>query len=164
MHMVKISGGIVWNPRRGVIVVNQNHNSWSLPKGHVNQGEGLLAAALREIREETGVPEKKLELVGKLATYERDRIKRKPGDVTEMRQITLFLFTTNHETLAPEDPMNPEARWVWIDDVSPILTHPKDKEMFELLKTKIVPVLQSRNEAVYTVPYVQRKQFCRQYR
>ncbi|MEK7118873.1 MAG: NUDIX domain-containing protein [Patescibacteria group bacterium] len=152
--MVKIAGGVVWNPKLGIVVVNQNHNSWSLPKGHVNQGEELLAAALREICEETGVPQKELKLVGKLATYERDRIKRELGDMPEMRQITLFLFMTNHEMLAPEDPMNPEARWVKIDEVSSILTHPKDKEMFELLKRKIV----------YTVAYVQRKQFCRQSR
>ena len=65
--MVKIAGGIVWNPKLGVVVVNQNHNSWSLPKGHVERGEELLPAAMREIREETGIPERKLTARGKLA-------------------------------------------------------------------------------------------------
>ena len=132
--MVKIAGGIVWNPKFGVVVVNQNHNSWSLPKGHVEHGEGILRAAIREIREETGIPEDELYAVGKLATYERDRIQRDPGDTAEMREITLFLFTTEYETLAPEDPMNPEARWVPVNEVSDLLTHPKDKEVFEALK------------------------------
>lgn len=135
--MVKIAGGIVWNPKLGVVVVNQNHNSWSLPKGHVEHGEELLPAAIREIREETGIPERALKPVGKLATYERSRIQRDPGDTPEMREITLFLFTTDHEKLAPEDPMNPEARWVPIDEVSALLTHPKDQEMFDLLKKNI---------------------------
>lgn len=135
--MVKIAGGIVWNPKLGIIVVNQNHNSWSLPKGHVEQGEKLLPAAMREIREETGIPEKKLTMVSELATYERDRIQRDKNDTPEMRKITLFLFKTDHEKLAPEDPMNPEARWVGINDVSALLTHPKDKEMFESLKEQI---------------------------
>lgn len=135
--MVKIAGGIVWNPKLGVVVVNQNHNSWSLPKGHVKDGEGLLQAAIREIREEAGIPKEKLVLLSKLTTYKRDRIARDPGDGPEIRAITLFLFKTNHEKLIPEDPMNPEARWVGIDDVSSLLTHPKDKEIFESLKGKI---------------------------
>jgi len=135
--MVKIAGGIVWNPKLGIIVVNQNHNSWSLPKGHVEEGERLLSAARREIREETGIPEKNLTLVKKLATYERDRIQSDPGDTPEIREITLFLFTTKHEKLAPEDPMNPEALWIPANRVSTLLTHPKDKEMFESLKEKI---------------------------
>ncbi|MDO8521611.1 MAG: NUDIX domain-containing protein [bacterium] len=135
--MVKIAGGIVWNPKLGIVVVNQNHNSWSLPKGHVERGEELLPAAMREIREETGIPEKKLSVLGKLATYERDRIRRNPGDTPQLREITLFLFTTKHEKLAPEDPMNPEARWIPVSKVSALLTHPKDKAIFESLKERI---------------------------
>lgn len=135
--MVKIAGGIVWNPKLGIVVVNQNHNSWSLPKGHVERGEDLLPAAMREIREETGIPEHKLTPLGKLATYERDRIRRSPGDAPQIREITLYLFTTDHEHLAPEDPMNPEARWIAVDNVSDLLTHPKDRAIFESLKERI---------------------------
>ncbi len=50
--MIQISGGIVWNKLKGIVVVNQNNNSWSLPKGHVEEGEDNLAAAIREIKEE----------------------------------------------------------------------------------------------------------------
>jgi len=135
--MVKIAGGVVWNPRLGIVVVNQSHNSWSLPKGHVEKGEELLSAALREIREETGIPEKKLTLIKELATYERDRIQRNVGDTPEMRTITLFLFTTTEEVLSPEDPVNPEAMWVPVNEVSSLLTHVKDKEIFESLKEQI---------------------------
>lgn len=163
-HMVKIAGGIVWNPKLGVIVVNQNHNSWSLPKGHVEQGEALLSAAFREIREETGIQENKLTLIGKLATYERDRIQREHGDTPEMRQITLFLFTTTETKLAPEDPMNPEARWVTIDKVSSLLTHEKDKEMFESLKEKIGSrASRNHDEVPYLAPCAREKQCCQQH-
>ena len=54
--MISIAGGIVINPLRGVVLVNQNNNSWSLPKGHVETGETTLEAAIREIKEETGIP------------------------------------------------------------------------------------------------------------
>ena len=139
--MVKIAGGIVWNPKLGIVVVNQNHNSWSLPKGHVERGEELLPAAMREIREETGIPESKLTPLGKLATYERDRIRRDPDDLPQIREITLYLFTTDHEKLVPEDPMNPEARWIAVDNVSDLLTHPRDKQIFDSLKDKICVIV-----------------------
>ena len=136
--MVKIAGGVVWNPKCGVVVVNQNNNSWSLPKGHVERDENLEAAALREIWEETGIPPKNLKLVRRLATYERDRIQREPGDTPEMREITLYLVTTDHEALSPLDPMNPEARWVNPERVAELLTHPIDKEQFSsILHTDI---------------------------
>lgn len=138
--MIQIAGGVVWNPRLGVAVVNQNNNSWSLPKGHVESDETHLEAAIREIEEETGINKDHLEFVTTLGTYERTRVKRDPSDPDEMRTITLFLFKTNHDTLAPIDPENPEARWVAIDEVSSLLTHPKDKEFFETLKDCITSV------------------------
>ena len=121
----------MWNKKLGVAVVSQNHDSWSLPKGHIETGEGILEAAKREIEEETGIPQSSLTLIREIASYERARIKRNPADVAEMRHITLFFFTTDHETLAPTDPINPEARWVAPNDVPLLLSHPIDKKEFE---------------------------------
>ena len=52
-----IAGGIVLNQDQKVAVVNQNNDSWSLPKGHIEKGESSIIAARREIAEETGIPE-----------------------------------------------------------------------------------------------------------
>lgn len=38
-----------------LVVHRRRHDDWSLPKGHVESGESWLEAALREVREETGV-------------------------------------------------------------------------------------------------------------
>ena len=43
-----------------VAIVNQNHDSWSLPKGHIDEGETPIDAAIREIYEETGIINPKL--------------------------------------------------------------------------------------------------------
>ncbi len=129
--MIQVAGGVVWNPKLGIAVVSQNHDSWSLPKGHVEDGESTLEAARREIEEETGIPHTALTLVREIASYERARIKRHHKDTPEMRHITLFFFTTGHETLAPTDSINPEARWVDPKDVPSFLTHPIDKKEFE---------------------------------
>jgi 8-oxo-dGTP diphosphatase len=134
--MIEIAGGLVWNRKLGIAVVNQNHNSWSLPKGHVEAGEDLISAAKREIEEETGIPREALTLIGRIIQYERTRIKRHENDSDEMRHMTFFLFTTTHEKLTPHDPENPEARWVSPRDVPDLLTHHTDKEQLRCLIIK----------------------------
>ncbi len=129
MKITESAGGVVLNPKGQVLVVNQNGNSWSLPKGHLDPGEDELAAAKREIYEEAGVRD--LELIQKLGTYERPRIGFRGGNAPkELKRITLFLFCTKQMDLKPQDPENPEARWVDRGQVAGILTHPKDKEFY----------------------------------
>lgn len=117
------------NARGEVLVVNQRGNSWSLPKGHIDPGEDDLAAAKREIAEESGVTD--LEFIQPLGTYVRPRISLTGGDdVTELKTMRFFLFRTKQTTLRPADPDNPEARWVPRTKVPDLLTHPKDREFF----------------------------------
>ena len=128
--MIHISGGIIYNPNLGIVVVNQHNNSWSLPKGHVEHNEEPKDAAVREIWEETGIPNEKLNYLAPLGFYERMRIKLNIDDPDELRTITMYLFRTDYEKLTPHDSANPEARWVPIKEVAGLLTHPKDKEFF----------------------------------
>src|SRR3712207_4984349 len=110
MNRTVSAGGIVVNPRGKFLVVSQHGTSWSLPKGRVEEGEDFLGAALREVREESGVT--RLRLVRPLGSY--DRFRPSPDGVedhSELKTIHMFLFTTDEERLAPQDPENPEARW-----------------------------------------------------
>lgn len=55
------AGGVLWRPGAGgrvevVAVWRPKVGNWSLPKGKLDEGEHLLAAACREVEEETGVP------------------------------------------------------------------------------------------------------------
>jgi ADP-ribose pyrophosphatase YjhB (NUDIX family) len=130
MIQTESAGGVVLDGEGRVLVVSQHGTSWSLPKGHVEAGEDLLAAARREIYEESGVRE--LELVRELGSYRRHRIGRDGGeDESELKTIHMFLFRTNETALKPLDPENPEAAWVEPSRVVSLLTHPKDREFFE---------------------------------
>ena len=123
------SGGIVLNKKGEILVVNQNNNSWSLPKGHIDEGEEKLEAAIREIHEESGI--KKLKFIKDLGSYDRYRIALDGGDdKSELKTIYMFLFETEEEILKPIDPANPEAKWIEKDKVVELLTHKKDKEFF----------------------------------
>ena len=117
------------NPDGDVLVVSQHGNSWSLPKGHIEEGEDAMAAARREIHEESGVRE--LTYIKDLGTYQRSKIGRDGGeDPSEQKTITMFLFRTAQYALRPIDPTHPEAKWVKKEAVADLLTHPKDKEFF----------------------------------
>ncbi|MBI3591544.1 MAG: NUDIX domain-containing protein [Candidatus Melainabacteria bacterium] len=129
MQYTETAGGVVVNEKGLVLVVNQNNNSWSLPKGHVDEGETKLEAAVREIYEESGV--RNLEFIKELGNYERFRIGLDGGeDKSELKKIYMFLFKTKQEALKPLDPTNPEARWIKKEKVAELLTHKKDKEFF----------------------------------
>ena len=123
------AGGVVVNAEGRVLLVSQHGTSWSLPKGHLEEGETPLEAARREIREESGVS--RLELVRPLGSYSRHRIGADGGeDRSELKTIHLFLFRTDATELAPIDADNPEARWVERGRVAEMLTHAKDREFF----------------------------------
>jgi len=52
------AGGIVYRKIEGIIeilFILDPYNKWAFPKGHVESGETMSQAALREIKEETGI-------------------------------------------------------------------------------------------------------------
>jgi 8-oxo-dGTP pyrophosphatase MutT (NUDIX family) len=123
------AGGVVLNINKDVLIVNQNYDSWSLPKGHIDPGETAFEAAKREIYEESGI--KDLKYIKDLGQYERYRIALDGSDDNgELKKICLYLFTTKQMELKPIDPMNPEARWGSVDEVYNLLTHQIDKDYF----------------------------------
>lgn len=129
-NATRTAGGVVLNRHREVLVVNQGGVHWSLPKGHIEEGEDAISAAKREIAEESGIDD--LVFVKELGTYERYRMNWNGTDnFDELKTIEVFLFTTTQDVLRPRDPDNPSAKWVPREMVADVLTHPKDKEFFK---------------------------------
>lgn len=59
------AGGVVWrqNPAGSgidILMIQDRMGRWTIPKGHVEQGEKLEQTAVREVREETGLVELKI--------------------------------------------------------------------------------------------------------
>jgi len=121
------AGGVVFNKKGELLIVNQRGRSWSLPKGHIEKDEDPLAAARREIYEESGL--KDLKYIRLLGSYQRARIGLNGGENrSELKNITFFLFESDAEKLQPVDPDNPEALWAQREKAVELLTHPKDRE------------------------------------
>jgi 8-oxo-dGTP diphosphatase len=130
------AGGVVLNVFGKVLVVSQKGGSWSLPKGHINDGEDAMAAALREIEEEAGL--KGLDWQSNLGSYRRFKIGTDGADdPSEEKDITMFLFHTSQMSLAPQDPDNQEALWLDPAEAVARLTHPMDRQFLASVMLRI---------------------------
>lgn len=86
------SGAIILREVEGQLKIALAHHpratkAWVLPKGHVEEGESLEQAALREIYEETGL--NTVQLIKHLGTILRESVK-KNGDI-EQKTIHFYL-------------------------------------------------------------------------
>lgn len=137
------AGGIVVGKDGRIVLVWQNANSWSFPKGGVDEGETPLEAAWREIKEETGLGAPELAFVKELGAYKRYPIGRDGTGENKDNPPgvrTLFLFKTGQSELKPQEPDVTEARWVTFDEALTLLTHPKDARFLASVRNEVEEV------------------------
>ena len=111
------SGGIVFrrNADRGgrieILLIQDAKNRWTIPKGHVEEGEEPRQTAEREIGEETGLKEMKVfNWLGKVGF----RYRRGPTLVLMTMHIYLVQGLGNTNQLNPEDWLN-DIKWFPVD-------------------------------------------------
>jgi 8-oxo-(d)GTP phosphatase len=135
MRLIRSAGGVVWRPAStagkasgsGVsagaveiaLIRRNRYDDWSLPKGKLERGEHELAAAVREVREETGVtaiPQVRLPstryLTGEPGT-------EKSVEFWSMQELSSSTFVTNDEV--------DELRWLSPHDAIQLLTYAHDR-------------------------------------
>ena len=126
MRIVRAAGGIVWRRRPQGIEIVVVHRAaraeWSFPKGKLDPGEDEVAAALREVREETGLAPALGEDLGTIA-YRDPRGRPKIVRYFAMR-------AAREEPLRPAHEID-DARWVALDRAGSVLTHDHDRRLLE---------------------------------
>lgn len=129
MNIRETAGGIVLNSRGEVALVrNRPGTLWFFPKGGVDEGESLEEAAIREIREETGI--KELEYLDTLATYERPKLEKDgTPSSTETKRIHMFLYSTGESSLSPSMEIV-DAMWCPLAHIADSLENIKDRAWF----------------------------------
>jgi 8-oxo-dGTP pyrophosphatase MutT (NUDIX family) len=125
------AGGVVVRGREVVVIVPTRRAAdgsrvLALPKGHVDPGETPLQAALREVREETGVHAEPVCELGESRYWYR-RNGRTIG-----KTVSFFLFSYSDGDIADHDDEVEEARWVALEEAAASLTYPAEREMVTL--------------------------------
>ena len=109
-------GAVIWNDKNEVVLIRRGKeprkDQWSIPGGHLEWGESLHEALLREVREETGLTGVVAGLIDTVDLVARDP----DGYVT--RHYVLIDFAvraTGGELSAASDAA--EARWVPLSEL-----------------------------------------------
>jgi hypothetical protein len=96
LKVIPAAGGLVLNAKKEILFIYRN-GTWDLPKGHIEKGESIKTAAIREVEEECGVFN--LSIVKKLTTtyhiYHQNGIK--------LKETHWFLMTSDYDSkLTPQ--------------------------------------------------------------
>lgn len=119
-HMVVV-GCLVRNDKGKVLLIRHYKRGWEVPQGRVEEGEDLIAALHREVREETGVEVKPGPLAcvwSKLST---------PSAV-----IFTFLADYAGGDLQTSDE-SPDVGWFSADEALAMVSHPVNRDRLQNL-------------------------------
>ncbi len=105
--------------RKFLLVHRPRYDDWSLPKGKLNRREGFLEAALREVREETGIQGIRPVDVGSVG-YETDAGNRKVVRWWHMEMVG-GKFRPNREV--------DDIAWLTLDKATDRLQYTNDKKV-----------------------------------
>ncbi len=122
------AGGLVVdlaaNPPRGAVIGRLDRVGtllWSLPKGHVEPGETIEAAAVREVAEETGITGSVLADLGTIDFWFI------AGKRRVHKTVHHFLLAAHSGTLSNDDPEVNEVAWVPVGKVPGVLAYADER-------------------------------------
>lgn len=122
------SGGIVYRSTDSeyqfVAVHRARHTDWSLPKGHIEPGETKEEAALREVKEETGLDARIIAPITDVVYYYRRG--RGPESVLIQKTVHHYLLEAFTFSFGGPNLEVSECRWVPLNDAQSLLSYEND--------------------------------------
>jgi 8-oxo-dGTP diphosphatase len=135
--VVQAAGGLVvrrQNQRLEIAIVHRPvQHDWSFPKGKLEAGETFEIAALREVREETGMTCDLLRFIGHTEYVDR---KGRP------KAVAYWIMAAEDGSFSPNDEVD-ELRWLSLDEATRLLSYPRDQELVAVLMAadQVEPVI-----------------------
>ena len=125
---VRAAGGVLWrrdpSGRLRVAVVHRpKYDDWSLPKGKLEPGERDLAAALREVAEETGYAAEPGPELGV-----RRYVVRTPAGARRPKVVRYWLLQATSGSFQPGREVD-ELEWLAPDRAAARCTHDEDAQL-----------------------------------
>lgn len=123
------AGGLVLDDKRRAAVIGRRNARgdliWSLPKGHVEQGESLQQAAVREVSEETGILGRVLAPLGVIDFYFTADERR------VHKTVHHFLLLAEEGDLSDDDIEVEQVAWVPLDELSDRLAYADERRLLD---------------------------------
>lgn len=114
-----------------LVTQHSSHKGWDFPKGHLELGETSEQAALREVKEETGVKGEVIEKIGQTQYFYWEN-----GEKI-FKTVTFFLMRYVGEGKATTVEEVSGIVWLKPEDVEKKLTFDDTKKLWERAKTRI---------------------------
>lgn len=125
------AGGVVFrgsgDSARIAIIRTIPENRWQLPKGLIDQGETTEQAAIREVREESGLD---AELLCPIDTIQYWFVAGYTGERRKYhKSVHFFLMRFKDGNVSQHDHEVSEARWVTFDEALRMLDFPNERDI-----------------------------------
>jgi 8-oxo-dGTP pyrophosphatase MutT (NUDIX family) len=131
------AGGVVYRLLEGgalFLLIKDSYQNWGFPKGHLENGERAEDAAMREVREETGIDD--LALRGRIETI--DWYFRFRGQLIH-KVCHFYLMETSQATTNPQQAEGITAcRWVSYDDARGAISYANARKVLGQANEMIV--------------------------
>ena len=130
--MIRAAGAIIWREHSPfdleVLVIHRpQYDDWSFPKGKVDDNESAIAAAYREVKEETGVDAVFGQYLG-TTSYKVEDHKKKVKYWMAREKGTSAPFVPNSEV--------DKIEWVDVKTARHFLTHDEDRDLLDEFVSK----------------------------
>ena len=134
------AGGVVFRMDVGqplYLLIRDSYKNWGFPKGHVETGEHPEAAALREVREETGLDDLSIRApIDTIDWYFRFR-----GQLIH-KVCHFYLMETADATTSPQRAEGITAcRWMRFEEAESLISYGNARELLRRAQEMLVALL-----------------------